>query len=425
MDTTNYIPNFSAQIKVATQQNVEYISNEKYAKWIYRHSTLVKTLEVAGIILGLAAIASAPFTFPLIGAAALAIAAAGTLIAVISYLALTKLHLLYPTSHSMQNHIFKPASYGAGRLYYQGDIPILELKSDNPYKAGEAHGYLLGSHLNRILKRLDTANASSFNPYPLPRPAEIPRVLKALRQQIPQEYLSEMQGVVDGFNKWASEGLLKRARKIALDDLLLVHLLPESLHFQSCQQESLEPLRSAPKVAPALGCTVAIDKDEKEGFVFGRNLDWPTLDIFGASTLVINRHYAGSRQATVEVGMPGLIGTLTGMNKQGLSLAMNICEGTSAEIKGMPTLFYNRYLLENCRSVPDVSAKIGERSPLGCYHLTVADAKEAKSFHFFQGEKVGSERERTCHALMERARASLCHELPLQIYGCDGRTLQF
>lgn len=400
MNTDNFINNFRQQINKEVKQDVHYSAEIRVSSWIHRHSTLVKTIEVAALILGIAAVVAAPVAFPVIGASVIAIAVAGSLIALVAYLALTKLHLMYPTAHSMQSHIFKPGTHGAGRLYYQGDIPILELKCDDPYKAGEAHGYLLGNHLNRILKRLDVINASSYNPNPLPTAREVPNVLKALRKHIPQEYLTEMQGIADGYNKWLGEGFLHFGRKIAVDDLILVHMMPDLLHFQSRYQEYREqPIPARPPVpqtqqAPALvlGCTVAIDKDDKEGFVFGRNMDWPSFDIFGASSLIINRRNSGGKQSTVEVGMPGFAGTLTGMNKEGLSLAMNVCGGRTQEIAGMPAAFYNRYMLENCKSVDDVTNKVTQQSPLGFYHLSVADSNQAKGFHFFQGERIGEKR---------------------------------
>lgn len=205
---------------------------------VHAHSSLIKVTEIAGIVLGLAALAAAPAAFMALGPVAMLIPFAGSAVAAICYLARAKLHLLLSTAHSMKSHTFQSANYGAGRLDYQGHVPILELKSDDPYKAGEAHGYLLGRQLHHNLQTLHTVNQSSFNPHPTPAPSSIPHAMKALRDQIPQDYLREMQGVVDGYNKWAKEGLFRRAGKVTLDDLILMHMKPDSLHLMG----SMPPL---------------------------------------------------------------------------------------------------------------------------------------------------------------------------------------
>ena len=50
----------------------------------------------------------------------------------------------------------------------------------------------------------------------------------------------------------------------------------------------------------------------------------------------------------------------------------------------MPSCLYNRFCLEHHASVEAVKAFSDGQSPLGPYHLTVADATQAKSIHFHQ-----------------------------------------
>lgn len=100
---------------------------------------------------------------------------------------------------------------------------------------------------------------------------------------------------------------------------------------------------------------------------------------------MINRKHTDGRHNTVEVGMPGFVGTLTGMNEKGLSLSMNVCRGDTSQIRGMPASLYNRSCLERCASVAEVDDLVARQSPLGPYHMTVADPNRAKSIHFYQG----------------------------------------
>jgi hypothetical protein len=50
----------------------------------------------------------------------------------------------------------------------------------------------------------------------------------------------------------------------------------------------------------------------------------------------------------------------------------------------MPAVFYNRACLEKCRNVSEVEGFVQRQSPLGPYHLTVADQNRGQSFHFYQ-----------------------------------------
>ena len=84
------------------------------------------------------------------------------------------------------------------------------------------------------------------------------------------------------------------------------------------------------------------------------------------------------------------------MNSQGLSLAMNVCSGSTYEIKGMPAAFYNRECLEKHSTVEEVEAFIRTKSPLGPYHLTLADPNDAKSIHFYQSRQSREEHITRC-----------------------------
>lgn len=384
MNTTNYINHFQTQELSKYDQSLS--KAEKVQFWVHKNSKLVKTIEVATILFGVVAIASAPFSWPVIAGGAVALAVIGGLVATISAVALKFLDIALSPHHDMKNHTFKTGSYGVGKLYYQGDVPILELQSDDSYKAGEAHGFLLAPYLSKMYQRLQFVSKLGH----MPTASQLPNVLENIKKTIPEAYLKEMQGMVDGYNKWGQSKFIKE-KKITLDDLLLFHLMPDQTHFNPKLHESMlknqAPDTSAQpnNILPVVGCTVVIDRDEKEGLTFGRNMDWPSFGIFGSHTIGINRKYKDGRLSTFEIGIIGMSGTLTGMNEKGLSISMNVCSNNTKRIEGMPALFYNRMCLESCQNVDEVEARVKEQAPLGAYHLSTADANQARSFHFFQG----------------------------------------
>ena len=115
---------------------------------------------------------------------------------------------------------------------------------------------------------------------PIPNPKQIPETLKAIRETLPQEYLEEMEGIVEGFNKWSSgQFRLFGQNKITLDDLLFAHLMPDAIHFLPKQTE--QKLFAGKSKSAGLACTVVIDRDEKNGITFGRNMDWASFGNIG------------------------------------------------------------------------------------------------------------------------------------------------
>lgn len=364
----------------------------KAADWCADHPSVVKALEISGMVFGAASLLLFPVIFKATKLGALALALAGSVTAAVCYAAYKILDIVVPPHHFMENHVFAPAVYNAGRLYYQGDVPILELQSDDPYEAGVAHGYLLGAPLDDLLQRLAMIKRFAR----MPHADQLPETLKAIREKLLPEHVRELEGIVDGFNQWSKENKWFK-HDVTVEDLILFHLMPDSIHFSPKEMEAaLGGVQNDEPESPGLldhvlnvlGCTVVIDRDQEEGMVFGRNMDWPSFGVFGTYTLIINRKYTDQKYSTAEIGVPGFVGTLTGMNKHGLTLAMNVCSGDTDSIRGVPAAFFNRSSLDSCQNVKEVEEKIEKEAPLGSYHLSTADAQGvAKSFHFYQGDE--------------------------------------
>jgi len=344
--------------------------------WHHEHSSVSKAIRTAALIFGIGMLAAAPVALTLSAPIIGGVAFAGSLLSLAAYAGFTALDFFAPPHHNMKDHAFKPGECPGGKLFYEGDVPILTLDADNPYLAGRAQGFLTGDAIYRLKRRFDFSLHTLLRE---PRAHQIPEIIDAIKRQIPEEYYREMEGLADGYNEWAKSVKMIGANQLSPEDIILFHLMPDSLHFDT-EKNFKKP---SPKQRNA-ACTSIVDRDAERGIVFGRNMDWPSLGIAGTYSLVIHRKKA--KTATVEIGIPGLVGTLTGMNESGLSIAMNVCIGNTTEIQGMPAMLYNRYLLEHCTDLPSARRFIENRSPLGAYHLTIADPKEGQSFHFDQGE---------------------------------------
>ena len=286
-----------------------------------------------------------------------------------------------PAHHDMRSHTFNPGQCVGGRLTYQGDIPVLSLESDDPSIAGRAQGYLCGNAIHALAGRFDTV-IHMFDRQP--KAKDLPKTIAAFRRVVSPEYWREMEGVVEGYRNWAREHRIVPVQMTA-DDLLLTYLLPEQFHFEPAGFEGKKPAKAPPRRGVA--CSVVVDKDPQKGFVFARNLDWASLRMAGSHSLVVHRKHANGLHDTVDVALPGMIGTLTGMNRHGLSLAMNVCSGETDEVRGMPATLFNRACLERCKTVKEAEEFVQSHRPLGSYHLSAADQQEACSFHFYQSPR--------------------------------------
>lgn len=347
-------------------------SFEKMFLWVREHPTTMKVMQIAGLIIGIGMIVGTACTASLLGIGVIGMALPGALLTVVFTISLLTLDIFVPPHHDMKDHAFKPGKCEGGRLYYEGDVPILTLDTDDPFKAGKAHGYLCGDAIGRIIKRF-LFMLRLFERQP--RASELTTTLEALRKIVPEAYLKEIDGLAAGYKKWASEHPRQLPKKITADDILLFHLMPDIVHFKT---------RFFKGKKEPFACTAIVDKDPQGGFVFGRNLDWPSLKLGGKYSLLIHRKNS-SGVSIVGFGAPSLVGIVTGMNKR-LACAMNVCTGKTDHVRGIPASFYNRLCLEQCQTVGEVEAFVKQQSPLGPYHLTVADEREAKAFHFYQGE---------------------------------------
>jgi predicted choloylglycine hydrolase len=127
---------------------------------------------------------------------------------------------------------------------------------------------------------------------------------------------------------------------------------------------------------PMTACsTVALPADASPDGVarFGRNLDFPSLDIADKHSVLLIYHPEG-RYAFAAVSWPGLIGVLSGMNEHGLALAnMEVGRGSRFPAALPYTMLY-RTLLERCRTVDEAIALLQQTPRQTANNLMLVDA---------------------------------------------------
>jgi hypothetical protein len=336
-----------------------------FDKWIHDHTLLIKSLRIIFDFLGLFLAVSVYISLSTIH---LPLVLTGIFIVLISEVIFQLLNFFGFLAIDPNKHAFLETTYLENRIYYEGNIPILEIKETDSYKIGYAHGLLMAPYIFKMLSRTRLC-AHIFGVLHF---KQIKKSLPEIKKNIPSEYLTELEGLIQGMNDWDSLNSWIYSSRITLDEVLMFQLVPDMAHL------TLSNL-------PVVGCTVLVDRDPKDHSIsIGRHLDWPSFGTYGGHTLLIRR------KKSVSIGVPGLIGDLTVINKD-LFLCLNVCSPRvrvdRIETDKIPSTFLLRYLAENFSSVSDLK-KAAQNSDLPIslvpFHANAADKQNAITLHFRQ-----------------------------------------
>jgi hypothetical protein len=121
--------------------------------------------------------------------------------------------------------------------------------------------------------------------------------------------------------------------------------------------------------------TITLPPDASPDHVarFGRNLDFPSLDLLDKYSAVMIYHPQGKFQFAV-VGWPGLIGVLSGMNEYGLCLSNMEVDREPRLPEAMPYSLLYRCVLEQCRTVDEAIAFLQKTPRQSANNLMLMDA---------------------------------------------------
>lgn len=207
----------------------------------------------------------------------------------------------------------------------------------SPYEAGFAQGRLLRgrirrqeTHLDRLYDALIPSAPRRFLIRSFAK-LSLPRVARA----VPAELRDEIAGIADGYEPTPDEGEAPAYRR-----LLALH----ALHDFS--QRYVD--------APGLtGCTgfVAGSRGTKDGSpLLARNFDFEAGSLFDDGKLVS----AVSVDGTIpylSVSFPGSASVVTGVNREGIGLAINALTGGATAASGMPVTLLATEVLRHERTL--------------------------------------------------------------------------
>ena len=275
---------------------------------------------------------------------------------------------------------FRAGIYGAGELTYDNGIPVMILRG-TPQEMGEQQGNLLKSQLTMLVDTfLDRFLYKEVN-----RNIAI-NARDRMRPFVAEAYQKELQGI-------------SNATSLTYDRLLLLQTIIDEPRLPNCSAVlATSPATALPDV------------------IFGRNLDFVSLGVAEDYSLITVYHPrpvrsdSGQENETIplsnqpildasngvkikksfaSITWPGFVGVLSGINEDGLSLALLLSFSSwGTNTAGTPSLMLLRQVLEEASTVDEAIVIIKNAKRVSPINLALADAKNNYAIVEITSDKV-------------------------------------
>ena len=278
---------------------------------------------------------------------------------------------------------YPAGKHGKGELKYVGNVPVLLLEG-TAAEMGEQIGKLaagpaaqhpkpalydfprdyfrheLTSEVRRQFPKMPAAGVKFAVAVMEPGMwANFQKIAGDLKPNFPKDQLAELEALIEA-------GGLDPKHLIASNGMFdLGHLSPKQLGF-GCSSVIIPPQHSA-----------------KGGLLFGRNLDYFHFGYLHQYSLLMvyrpsDKTPSGkAKHRFVSAGFPGLVGSFTGMNDAGLTIASHdVLEPNTTTLfnpKGVPFAMAYRRVLEECETVGDALKLLDSMERASVTSLVIAD----------------------------------------------------
>lgn len=245
---------------------------------------------------------------------------------------------------------FPEAKYEKGELKYINGLPVLTLEG-TPEEIGRQYARLASPSAAELLtipkKLLGQKGADAMWPV-------VVLAARTMIGRVPADHRKELE-------------ISAQAAGLDRDVLLVANTMLELRRIGGCSALIVQGNRSA-----------------AGGPLFGRNFDFPPMDVLHKYSLVIVYRPKG-KHAFASVGFPGLAGVVSGMNDAGLALAtLDVYASADGspifDPTGTPLMFCYRQVLEECTTVNEVEKLLRTLKPTTWMNLAVCDEQGGAVF---------------------------------------------
>jgi isopenicillin-N N-acyltransferase-like protein len=230
------------------------------------------------------------------------------------------------------------ATYGKGYLEDVDGLPVLHVKG-SPYEMGYQYGYLLREKVKEFIQYVVDS---------VPDYEQCANCARLVEQNIPYEYIQEMQGLADGAN-------------MDYIDVLICQAIPEV-------------------AGAAAGCSgfAVFGNGTADGHLYhGRNHDWgDPPEIIPVVTGLVVVYEPENGNPYVSVGAFGAIYVCSGMNDRGITVGMKGSESTDAAfLDGMPFWLMLKQVLQYSNNLTEAIDIICQTPRTSGWNILLGDSR--------------------------------------------------
>lgn len=277
--------------------------------------------------------------------------------------ALLLIFTLLISTNLVEARVFRPLKvdektkvFRDGQVRYEKGIYYLELSGDY-FEMGFQYGVLMKEELKGIVNQLYDFKGKMIRTFPwyLEEVASTytDMEIELMERRIPEDYRHELQGMAYG----------------------------AGLPYYKLLAAALAPQWLTP------GCS-AIIKRVDDRVMLARNLDY-SPGFLGKYPVVVE-YNPNDKNKFTSIGIIGFPGVLTGYNKQGLALSVNVAKlANDEDYLSTPIGYLNREILENCSDLEQVDNKLnGFKSDLGWIISIVSNKDNDGAIYDLAGSTV-------------------------------------
>lgn len=189
--------------------------------------------------------------------------------------------------------------------------PRIVRLSGAPYEMGRQHGALLSKEISELYEAYVRQGIVKSEGW---KESDLIEVGRHYDRFIPERFREEMRGISDGSH-------------LSYDQILVMNTFADAL------------LGKTPRACSAFAVRTS------DGLLVGRNLDWVNYGI-AHRTGVVFLIQPNSQHSFLSVAWPGMVGVITGMNDQGITISLNLAYAGDLTSEATPALFRLRGTLE-------------------------------------------------------------------------------
>ena len=254
---------------------------------------------------------------------------------------------------------------GPGKLFQVGEHLVCVLEG-TPEEMGHQHGRLLAKQIRHGLTAGYTQKALYNRGYTR---EYINAQSERMEKHFPPEYIAEMKGIVKGLKAARVDDIGYEDVRVAVTQAELLHHPPNSPPELSSPAPSKELSNSCSNFA-------VWGKWTTDGrLLHGRNLDWPIdRSAQDGAVVLIERPKGG--MPFMMAGWAGAIGSVSGMNAQGITLGEMTSSSTQETFDGLPLMLMMRRVLDSAKTLDEAVAILKRGPRTTGWNFIVGDGKK-------------------------------------------------